>query len=162
MRPLTIIALTLIFGLLGVSKLTFADNSKIAFPENYRSWTHVKSMVILPGHSLADPFQGIHHIYANDKALEGYKTGKFPDGAMIVFDLLEYEEGGNAMQEGSRKLIGIMDKSSTKYADTNGWGYEGFGGDSKTKRLVKDSNANCHSCHAAASKTDYVYSKYRK
>ena len=34
-------------------------------------------------------FGGIHHIYANDKAIEGYRNELFPDGAVIIFDLLE-------------------------------------------------------------------------
>ncbi len=38
------------------------------------------------------PRGGIHHIYANEKALDGYETSKFPDGSVIVYDLLETKE----------------------------------------------------------------------
>lgn len=134
----------------------------IPYPEDYRDWTHVKSMVILPGHPLADPFQGIHHIYANESALQGYKTGTWPDGATMVFDLLAYTEDGGALQEGNRKLAGVMLRDSTRFKETGGWGYEGFAGDSRDKRLVTDMMAQCHGCHAGTEKTGFVFSAYRK
>ena len=43
----------------------------VAYPEGYRDWHHVKSMVIQPGHGLYDAFGGIHHLYANNKAVKG-------------------------------------------------------------------------------------------
>ena len=66
-------------------------------------------------------FGGIHHIYANDKAIEGYRNELFPDGAVIIFDLLEAEHSDNAVTEGSRKVVGVMHKDSKKFATTGGW-----------------------------------------
>ena len=39
-------------------------------------------------HPLYGAFGGIHHIYANDLALQGYRSQRFPDGSVIIFDLL--------------------------------------------------------------------------
>ncbi len=49
---------------------TYANSGSndVAFPEGYRNWLHVKSMLIQPGHALENPFQGIHHVYANGQA----------------------------------------------------------------------------------------------
>lgn len=138
------------------------DGGKIAFPADYRSWTHVKSMIILPGHPLADPFKGIHHVYANDTAAAGFATGQFADGSVLVFDLLEAVSGGDAIAEGPRVLVGVMAKSAGEYAATDGWGYEGFAGDSTTERLVSDAAAQCHGCHAGTAATGYVFSGLRK
>ena len=66
-----------------------AADLQVPYPAGYRDWHHVKSMVIDKGHPLYEAFGGIHHLYANPKAVAGYKSGKFPDGAIIVFDLLE-------------------------------------------------------------------------
>ncbi len=156
-KPLVI--LSLISAGIALTALAAGNQQQIAYPENYRDWRHVKSMVILPGHSLADPFEGIHHIYANDKALRGYASGAFPDGAVIVFDLLKTQEGGNALQEGDRKLIGVMARDGAAFVKTGGWGFEAFAGDSKTERLVKDSGQSCYACHTAQEKSQYVYSK---
>jgi len=87
---------------------------------------------------LKNPFQGIHHIYGNEKAIAGYKEGKFENGAVIAFDLINYNQADSTIQESGRKLIGVMQKDSSKYASTGGWGFEGFATDSKTERLVSD------------------------
>jgi Cytochrome P460 len=76
---------TALFGLLLVIAATsYAEKEGVPFPEGYRNWLHAKSMLIQPGHALENPFQGIHHIYANDKAASGLKTGKYTDGSVIL------------------------------------------------------------------------------
>ena len=145
-----------------LSIAVYAQDKQVDYPDGYRSWDHVKTMIILPGHALEDPFKGIHHIYANDKAINGYKTGSFENGSVIVFDLLDYTEADNTIQEGNRKLIGVMVKDSEKFSGTGGWGYEGFGGDSQTDRLANDGGVACFNCHLSQKDSDFVFSKYRK
>lgn len=139
-----------------------ADDASIPYPEEYRNWFHVKSMLIEPGHPLENPFQGIHHVYANSNAVKGLRSGVFADGAVLVFDLLDYSEKDRTIQEGERKLVGIMHKDAEKYAQTGGWGFEGFAGDSKTERLVKDGGVSCFACHTPKKSSDYVFSQIRK
>jgi len=140
-----------------------ADPAPVPYPEGYRGWTHVKSMVINAGHPLHDAFGGIHHLYANKKALTGYKSGNFPDGSVIVFDLLEAKTADNTLQEGARKVLGIMHKDAKKWQDTGGWGFEGFKGDSKTDRAVgKNATTACYACHLPQKDKDFVFSAYRK
>jgi hypothetical protein len=140
-----------------------ASAQEVPYPAGYRDWHHVKSMVINPGHPLYEAFGGIHHLYANKPALEGYAKGKFPDGAVIVFDLLEVKTADNAVTEGARKVVGVMRKDASKYAATGGWGFEGFKGDSRTDRAVGANAAKaCFECHAAQKGRDYVFSRLRK
>ncbi len=158
-----LLAAALVAAVTGTTGALGQDNGgRIAFPADYRSWTHVKSMIILPGHPLADPFKGIHHVYANGTAVAGFATGQFADGSVLVFDLLEAVSGGDAIAEGPRVLLGVMEKSAAKYAATDGWGYEGFAGDSTTERLVSDAAGQCHGCHAGTAATGYVFSGLRK
>lgn len=103
-----------------------AEPAKIAYPEGYRDWRHVKSMELKPGHPLYESFGGLHHLYANPKAVAGYRSGRFKDGAVIVFDLLEAKNEGNALAEGKRKVLGVMVRDSRKHAETGGWGFEAF------------------------------------
>jgi hypothetical protein len=140
----------------------FADDASVPYPEGYRDWHHVKSMVIEEGHALYEAFGGIHHIYANDKALEGYRAGKFPDGAVIVFDLLDAIHADNAVTEGERKVAGVMHKNAGKYADTGGWGFEGFSGGDPAQPVVGDQAASaCFACHQPMKERDYVFSALR-
>ncbi len=147
---------------IGASAVLAADDAQVPYPEGYRAWHHVSSMVIEQGHSLYASFGGLHHLYANDKAMRGYASGKFPDGSVIVFDLLEAAAADHAVTGGQRKVVGVMLKDSRKYAATGGWGFEGFAGNSKTERVVGAKAAEaCFGCHTAQQASDYVFSRYR-
>ena len=139
-----------------------ADPQPVPYPDGYRDWTHVKSMVIQQGHPLFDAFGGIHHLYANKKAMNGYRSGKFPDGSVIVFDLLESADAGNALVEGPRKVVGVMHKNAKRYADTGGWGFEGFKGDTRDRAVGANAATACYECHTAQKDKDYVFSAWRK
>ena len=156
-------ALVLITALSIVPPLYAADAAPVPYPQGYRQWTHVKSMTINPGHALYDAFGGIHHLYANKKAEQGYKSGKFADGSVIIFDLLEAKAADNTVQEGARKVLGVMHKGARKYKDTGGWGFEGFKGDSTTDRAVgKNAATACFECHTARGSNGFVFSAFRK
>jgi len=135
----------------------------IDYPQDYRQWTHIKSMLIEPGHPLHASFGGIHHLYANAKALQGYtEGGNFPEGAIIAFDLLEAERGGHAVVEGKRKVLGLMKKDSSRFASTGGWGFEGFAkGDPGQAVVGKNAEEACYGCHTARKDADYVFSNWR-
>jgi hypothetical protein len=134
----------------------------VPYPAGYRDWRHVKSMVIQPGHPLHASFGGIHHLYANSKALHGYRSGRFPNGSVIAFDLLEAEAKDNAVTEGKRKVLGVMHKDARRYAATGGWGYEGFAAGNPAERVVKDNaKTACYDCHTAQKDKDYVFSAPR-
>jgi hypothetical protein len=138
-----------------------SDAQKTYFPDGYRKWFHVKSMIIEEGHPLFSAFGGIHHIYANEKAEKGYKTGKFEDGSVIVFDLLETTKSDNTIQEGKRKVLAYMRKNS-KLKETGGWEWVAFAEGDRNKQVVKDPKSECFSCHETQKDTDYVFSKIRE
>lgn len=134
----------------------------VKYPEGYRSWTHVKSMVIEEGHELYEPFGGIHHVYANESARKALVEGKgrYPDGAVFVFDLLEAREEHDAIVEGPRKVLGVMQKNAKAFASTGGWGFEAFKGDTR-ERVVTDMKS-CFECHEPQKELGYVFSAPRK
>jgi hypothetical protein len=152
----TLTALSLVFA---------AANSvavePIAYPEDYRDWTHVKSMVIHPGHPLESPFLGIHHVYANDKALRGLRLSHYEDGAALVFDQLAFQTADKASTEGDRVLLGVMIKDRERFPDTGGWGFEGWNRNSRDERLVTDGGASCYGCHTQVKEQDFVFTRWR-
>jgi len=148
-------------GALVATTLSVSAES-VPYPEGYRHWHHAKSMVIHEAHPLADPFAGIHHIYVNDRALDGLRSGQYADGAMFVFDLLEAETGDAVITEGERKLVGVMAKGAEVYRDTGGWGFEGFAGDSRDHRLVTDGGHGCFACHQSQADLDFVFTRWRE
>jgi hypothetical protein len=147
---------------LAVAAATSAS-TEVAYPANYLSWAHVKSMVIEAGHPLHATFGGIHHIYANEKAIEGYRSNRFPDGAVIAFDLLEANTADHAITEGTRKVLGVMQRDSVRFAATGGWGFEGFAGGDADKRVVGANAATaCFACHRAQAPRSFVFSEWRR
>lgn len=147
-------------ALMSMSASALADT--VPYPEGYREWTHVKSMVIGEGHPLYAAFGGIHHLYANDKALAGYRGQGFADGAVIVFDLLEADTADGATTEGVRKVLGVMHRDAKRHAATGGWGYEGFAGGDAQQRVVGANAASaCHGCHTTQKDHDFVFSVWR-
>lgn len=139
-----------------------ASDENTPFPQEYRGWTHIKSEVIMPGHKLAAGILGIHHIYANDAALDGYKTGEWRDGAIIVFDLFSYEEKDNALVEDRRKRVDVMIRSHQHFAETGGWGYASFVYDDGAPQRGSINADQCHACHTRAEGSDSVFSEFRQ
>ena len=135
----------------------------VPYPAGYRLWSHVKAALIGPQSPAFENSGGIHHIYANEKAMEGYRIGKFPDGSVIVADFLETRENAGVTTEGPRRRIDVMVKDSKRYAATGGWGFEEFRGDSQTDRMIgAEAPTKCYACHTSQKDRDYVFSAYRK
>jgi hypothetical protein len=146
--------------------VTFAeDKPDIPYPENFRSWQHVKTIVIGPEHKSFPARGGIHHYYANEKAKEGYRTGKFPNGSVIVDEAVFTKDGeGEAkgiLLEGDRRALDVMVKNDRIYKATGGWGFEHFERDDKTGVLPPSDRAKCYACHGTQ-KRDQVFSSIRK
>jgi len=152
---LTVLAL----GRLGYA----AGSAEVEYPAGFRQWAHVKSMVIYSDkHPLFGQFGGFHSVYVNPKGLPAMtKGGSFPDGSVLIFDLLEAREEKGAYVEGSRKLIGVMVKDRQRYKLTGGWGFEAFKGDSRTERTVTDAAGQCFGCHQQQKANDFVFSGFR-
>ena len=150
-----------LIGFLLAVPVLAADPAPLGYPHGYRQWTHVKTMHIRSGHPLHHLFGGVHHIYANKQAMEGYKRGKFGNGATLVLDLLEARDDGYSVTEGPRKLVAVMHKDPKKYPATGGWGFEAWPADNRKDRIVGSNAAACFECHAQQKKDDFVFSKYR-
>lgn len=158
-RPLA----PLVLFLVALAGAVGAEPPKVEYPVGYRQWAFVKSMVIYSEKNpLFAQFGGMHHIYANAEAMRAYtKGGTFPDGSVIVFDLLEAKDQDGAWVGGDRKLVGVMRKDRAKYKTTGGWGFEAFKGDSRTDRMVTDGAGQCFGCHQQQKDNDFVFSGYR-
>ncbi len=118
-------------------------------------------MIIQPGHALDVPFGEIHHIYANAKAMSGLNGSQYADGAVFVFDLLDYDIISSVIVETERKRIDVMQFDIERFADTGGWGFASIVGDSRTDRVEQDVVTACYNGHETAKETGYIYSQYR-
>jgi hypothetical protein len=134
------------------------SGDNVAYPDGYRSWTHVKSGILGPEHPNVH-YRGFNHVYANDLAKAGYRTGKFPEGAEIIVDVIEAVTAENYISEGQRRHMDVMLKDSVRFAETGGWGYAQFERDNSPRMLTLEQKKACFNCHAK--QKDHVFSEFR-
>lgn len=147
----------LTLAVLSLSVLYAAET--VQFPDNFRRWVHVGTGVILPGGPLPESEQGMHHIFANQKATDGYLAGDFADGSVIVYELREAQQKNGVIFEGERRRVDVMIKDSSLYKSTGGWGFERFMGNEQSQDAVHDSGTSCFECHTNAKEHGFVFSQ---
>jgi hypothetical protein len=155
-------------AIIALAALGFAGAGAIdaspAFPDGYRTWMHVSTGLVGPGSPGYAANGGFHHIYANPLAVRGYREGRFPDGAVIVYDLFEaVDKGGDVTAQGARRHIDLMVKDSRRFAETDGWGYAEFAAGERTPRpgIAAAQKTTCHGCHQRGRAGDFVFSRLR-
>jgi hypothetical protein len=159
----TILMLSPIAFLVVSFALIAQPDKTCSFPKEFRKWAHVKSVLVGPQSRAFATEGGIHHIYANDKALEGYDSGEFPDGSVIVYDLLQTKEVAGSTIEGETRRVDVMVKQSERHASTRGWEFMSFSGDDQINgKLTAARQATCAGCHAHRKDHDFVFSEFRK
>lgn len=126
------------------------------FPKGWRSFVHVKSMVIPDKkHGL----YGFHHIYVNTRGLATLKQGgKYPEGSQFVgvfYDVVTEKDG--SIHQGKKLFSVLMRKDSTA-KETGGWFFGAYGPDGKL--MEKDVKKDCYDCHTQVKDSDFVFSKY--
>ncbi len=147
--------------------LPFVDSDgTIHFPGKVRDkWVHLGSWGSADLDS-ADP--GHHDVYTQPESLEQYrKTGKFPDGAVLVKEVRKIESGlmttGPVTWAGKEVLWFVMIKDSTnRYAGKSpnwgeGWGWALFNAGATEKNASTNFRVNCLGCHIPARETDWIY-----
>lgn len=136
-----------------------SDRLEVSYPEGYRHWTHIKSAYVGKANPAFQRFGGLHNIYANAQAMEGYRTGRFPIGSVLVFDVLDASSSDHGVEPGSRKFIDVMSKSP----DTRDgrWVFGEFDRDSRRRNVTAEQGvALCQACHNGPGATDGVFSKF--
>jgi hypothetical protein len=142
---------------LGLAALPATGGEKAAaLPRGFRSWTHVRSMVVTDAD---EGMYGFHNVYANPAALKALRAkGKpaFPEGAQFVVSIFEvkHEKGLVVAGPKQRDVVQVKDRSARA---TGGWRYASF--DPAGNPIAIDASS-CSGCHAHAAETDMVFTRY--
>ena len=130
----------------------FAATGVIPLPK-YQTWKKSIRKVVSDKSSL---FYGIHYIYADQKALQGYKAGnKFPEGSRIIVEHFNIK-GGDSSVDGPKNMTVLM-KKDKRQKNTGGWLYVGYTSNGKPSGI--DPVKNCFECHQKeVSGRDYIFS----
>jgi hypothetical protein len=129
-----------------------AAASSLSLPKGYTVWQKSERKLVTDKSSL---FYGIHYIYADKKAMQGYQAGnKFSEGSTIVVDYFNIKEG--VATDGPKNMVVLMRKDKRK-KETGGWLFAGYSADGKPSGL--DPVGTCFGCHQKdAAQRDFVIS----
>jgi hypothetical protein len=129
-----------------------SDAATPSLPKGYTSWKKSERKIVTDKSSL---FYGIHYIYADKKAEQGYRAdNKFPEGSRIVVEFFNIKE--NPAVDGSKNMIVSMQKNK-RHTSTGGWLFAGYGANGAPSGL--DPVTTCFGCHQKdAAQKDFVIS----
>lgn len=150
------------------------DAGNITLPENFRKdWTFLGTWSIAEkdversseasGHGAA----GLHNVYTQPGVAEFFReNGVFPDGAMLVKELLRADTALMTTGTVSRGVevegwfVMVKDtkgrfESSPVWGD--GWGWVLFSANDTTNPVTQNYKTECIGCHIPARDDDWVY-----
>jgi hypothetical protein len=148
-------------------------------PEGYRTWVFVGTTIGLkyarPGEGIkpresdnyAHPAVGdFHNVYIDPKAYEEYaRTGKFPDGTMLVMDVYKANQrepqnivtGGLFPGEQKEIELAVKDSKRPDGSKTD-WAYYAFPRGQASAKPFPD--AACYDCHKKHASDDNVWVQF--
>lgn len=150
------------------SPALFNVNNELLQPKDYREWVYVGTPVtpndMNDGKAIVPEF---HNIYINPEGFAHWKkTGEFPDGTMVVKELLSVGAKkaltGNGYFMGEFTGLEAAVKDSKRFPDEPGnWAYFMFGMEYPlARKAAPKPTAECNSCHEANAKDDWVFTQY--
>ena len=149
-------------------------SGNISLPANFRrdwaflgTWSiaqeDVETSSAASGHGAA----GLHNVYTQQPTIDYFReTGRFPDGAVIIKELLKADTSSMTTGTVSRgtEVEGwfVMVKDTQGRFQSNplwgdGWGWALFNADQPEKAVTTNYKTECIGCHIPARKDDWIY-----
>jgi hypothetical protein len=151
----------------GAAKYT--DKGELMMLKNYRQWVFVGAPVTPNDMNNGKAaFPEFHHVYIDPASFTAYKkTGKFPNGTVIVKELAGVGAKSSASGSGyfAGEFIGVAAsvKDAKRFAKEPGnWAYFSFMGDGgKALASAKaQATAACNDCHQQNAAEDWVFTQH--
>jgi len=143
------------------------EKGNITIPKDFRSWQFLGTWAVATDEDDEVGSKGFHNVYTQPETVAAFRsTGKFPDGAVLVKELLKATTNTMTTGEVSHAtetegwFIMIKDtqgrfKGNGRWGD--GWGWALFNADTPTTTVTEDYKADCIPCHVPAEKDDWIY-----
>jgi cytochrome P460 len=142
---------------------TFDATGALRRPEGYREW-------VLAGATLGLSYeeggkatgrQEFHHVYLRPESYDAYvRTGRFPDGTMLVLEHFEATEqvapARRGLSEGRRTGLSAAVKDARL---SDGWGYFSFEDGSRPTARPRP-RETCFECHRQHAAVDNVFVQF--
>jgi hypothetical protein len=155
-------------GKVNNAAVTFNNEGELLKPTGYRKWIYVGTPVTPNDMNDGNAsFPEFHAVYMDPDAYNHYeKTGDFPDGTVIVKELVSV--GDKEATSGKGYFMGdfiglevsIKDKTRFKDEPAN-WAYFSFGHKYPLKEKAKaQPTSSCNECHEGNADDDWVFTQY--
>lgn len=153
-----------------VTGAVFEGKDTMLRPVGYREWVFVGSSTGLnympnPAPASANSEEDIKHVYINPAAYREFsKTGKFPEGTVMILEIAEAARKNEAGLQGSyaEKFIALEASVKDSKRFPGGWAYYGFT-DMEGRPLAKAKpfpDSACLTCHQQKAATDRVFTQF--
>jgi len=154
---------------------TIVDESgNISLPDGFRrdwaflgTWSIAKEDVETSSAASGHGAAGLHNVYTQRATIDHFReTGRFPDGAVIIKELLKAETATMTTGTVSRgtEVEGwfVMVRDTKGRFPSNplwgdGWGWSLFGADQPESTVTTNYKTECIGCHIPARKDDWIY-----
>lgn len=173
-------ALVIAAGLFGL----ITDNGQAANPDGFQIAVNDKGAIRLPEVDYRKDWvslgawavaaeegtqgsEGIHTVYTQPGTVEAFrKTGKFPDGAILIKELFstttdEMTTGTVSRANDTSGWFVMIKDSTNRYPDNKlwgaGWGWAYFDAKDRINTTTTDYEADCLGCHVPVEDQDWVY-----
>jgi hypothetical protein len=152
-------------------ELAVDDNGAIRLPDmDYRKdWSSIGAWAVAADEDGQEGSKGIHVVYTQPNTVDFYrKNGTFPDGAILIKELLtaKTKHMSTGLISRADQVEGwfvMIKDSGNRYSGNplwgDGWGWAYFGPNDRTKTTTKNYLAQCKGCHIPAKKTDWIYTE---
>jgi len=143
------------------------EEGNISLPKDFRTWYFLGTWGAAQDEDVGVGSKGFHNVYTQPETVSAFrKTGKFPDGAVLVKELLKAKT--DTMTTGEISYATETDGWFVMIKDTRGrftdnklwgkgWGWALFKAENPTKIVTKDFENACIPCHVPAKKDDWIY-----
>jgi hypothetical protein len=167
MKIFAILAVT--GALLGADKAQFTKAGELIRPVNYREWIFLSSglgMTYGPNAPAPGAPLRFDNVYVNPTSYRDFlRSGKWPDGTVLILEIRESESKGSINQHGSYQTslsaVEAHVKDSRRISTNNGWAFYNLD-PRDTRSTVKPIAAGnrCEQCHSTNGAVDSTFVQF--
>lgn len=150
-------------------KAEFTKDGELVRPSNYREWIFLSSglgMTYGPNAPAAGSPPRFDNVYVNPSSYREFiRSGKWPDGTVLILEIRESESKGSINQHGhyQTSVAGLEAnvKDSGRFPK-NGWAFFDLSARGNQSAAVKPIPAgnNCEQCHSANGAVDSTFVQF--
>lgn len=148
----------------GLSAAEYTADGRLEFPERYREWIYLSSGLDMryteeggnPSHSMFD------NVFVDPRAYREFvRTGKWPDGTVLVLESRAAAEKGSINRHGryqTRDVIGVEVHVKDSKRFPGGWAFVAFRSREPAPAIAQ--SADCYSCHREHGAVDTTFVQF--